>query len=320
MLRSVLGRVASRTHVGLGHRGVNLVNVVRFKSTTRDDKPQHQPQHQPQASSSNSHAMLTYVDVGSLIAENARLKTDNDNLRHQINALLGRMDDNKALLQSHEERLLLAQRKSDELQTQYNDLKKENDQLRSEQNSLKLEYNRLQQEYETTTKENNNLKDMIVKLQEGHKSLQDDHKSLKGRFEESVARGNMIDLREAMRSLENYIAMEILGSKTKMRKAGLYTLRQLQQSSEAGKIPLSEKECEWLNYFKEGDNYTHHYHLPAKQALEEAAKEADDNEEDRQAKASLFQRLEKYCATNGVEFGVGPLYKKKAKDLNAEDE
>jgi hypothetical protein len=49
------------------------------------------------------HSVSTFVDVSALVAENNRLRSDNESLRQQVNALLARLDNNKGLVNSHEE-------------------------------------------------------------------------------------------------------------------------------------------------------------------------------------------------------------------------
>lgn len=92
-------------------------------------------------------------------------------------------------------------------------------------------------------KENGQLKDRMGKLEK-------DYSDLKDRVERSEEQGGRIDVREAMRSLENYIVVELVGSKRQAKMQSLFTVKDLQQSKYADKIPLSPLECQWLDYFK----------------------------------------------------------------------
>ncbi len=89
------------------------------------------------------------------------------------------------------------------MQTKYDSLKVDNENLQQQYTTLKLEYDQVM-------KENEDLKRRVTKLEE--------------RLDESKTRGHGIDIRKAMRSLENWIAVDVVGGKKKVKLSGLYTL------------------------------------------------------------------------------------------------
>jgi len=59
--------------------------------------------------------MALVLDFGTIIAENTRLRILNETLSQQVGDLVSRLD-NGAIVASHEERLVIAQKRADELQ------------------------------------------------------------------------------------------------------------------------------------------------------------------------------------------------------------
>jgi len=278
------------------------------------------------------------TDFTTLVAENTALKAENAALRAQVEDLLSRLDTNKGVIRDHEERLVLAQKTSTDLQAQCDLLREENKKIKQELQTLQLEYTRLQKEYNQLMEKNDALNARVGTLERDHGALERDHGALerdhgalardhgalardhgalardhgalKQRFEEKVERVNGIDVREAMRSLENWIAVQLVGSKAKARAAQLFTLKQLQQSAYANDIPLSECEIQWLNYYKEmGDYLTHGQLTNNSTTLLEMMYEEDDKEEDIEAKRMLVTRLKDFCDAKKVPFGLGPFSK-----------
>lgn len=90
-------------------------------------------------------------------------------------------------------------------------MKKENKYLKNEINLLKNEINLLKNENEKSRQEHEDLKNYISNIEPKLK---------------------LIDVRESFRALENYIVLDVLGSKSKMRKLRIYTIPKLIKTQE----------------------------------------------------------------------------------------
>ncbi len=142
---------------------------------------------------------------------------------------------------------------------------------------------------------------------EQHNRVVEENKTLTNRVEKLEARSTATDVREAMRCLEKWVALDIVKSKNKV-KDGLYTIKlllgdTLYRNQVSSKLSLSEQK--WLEYYKKnGDFRTLGLTADSMKAL---MIDKDDTKEQKATKCSLVDKLAAYCAKEGVDFCFNPL-------------
>jgi hypothetical protein len=113
--------------------------------------------------------------------------------------------------------------------------------------------------------------------------------------------------REAMRALEKYICVDIVGSKKQAKNKRIYTVDLAAAStlySPALYKILTQDQIDLINYLKtEGDTA---YSTFNKTQLEEALNDKDDDQQEVQDKAYLVSLLETYCKNGNKAFGESP--------------
>jgi len=115
-----------------------------------------------------------------------------------------------------------------------------------------------------------------------------------------------------MRCLENWIVVDIVGSKRKVKKDKIYTFSALRDAGYGDKLAnkISLGAMEWLEFYKEfGDYVAHTVHMGTKDQVLVAMADTDDSNEDMADKKSLVELLDNYCHTQGVPFGANPIVK-----------
>ena len=178
-------------------------------------------------------------------------------------------------------------------------------------------------------KENELLRLKIVELEGKLGSVEKKLDCAMNRIDELEARDSPITVREAMRVLESYICLAIVGSKSKMKMGKLYNLtningeaslksKKLEVMTELG---IEEKHLNMLAYLKdEGDNSAHdkrpvYTRIEWNTVIIDAE---DDSEEEKNVKLKLLHCLEHYIPppTTGGWPLIGAL-EKKGKSVSA---
>lgn len=165
-------------------------------------------------------------------------------------------------------------------------LTSENKTLREEVDRLKMENSELKQELSV-------MKAEIIQLRQDVKSY-----------------ANPLTAREAVRALENYICVDIVGSKKKAKKERVFTVAQANSSQYSRSLhsKLTKDQISLIDFIKDTGNNIAHLQFD-KADLLEALEDEDDDEDSKKDKATLVQMLENYCKLDGKPFGVGPFTK-----------
>lgn len=226
------------------------------------------------------------LDSFSLKEENERLLKENQELK----------DKYENLEKKFQEMTLDSSKRLTNLEERLNETQKQNNILQEENNNL--------------SKENAQLKSKIQKLE---KKIQDIESKL---FQ--------MDSREAVMALENYIVLEILGSKNQMKLNSIYTIKEVQKTEayENSKWKTGEKEqkiCQIINYVKEIGNILIHggnLNSPKEKIESQFKLAAQDMNDDDEMDGSLdiiaedmIKLLESCCVKYKKPFGRGPFYK-----------
>jgi hypothetical protein len=159
----------------------------------------------------------------------------------------------------------------------------------------------------------------VDELQAENRKLKQENADLKERIavlEEKVVRLETIlcniDVRGAIRSLEHYIVLDVLGSKTQMVNRSIYTISDLKKTEEYKKSKWhQQKEHKIFNlihYFKNsGDIVIHNGELKSSQEelaahMREHVSDLGD-EEYESAVGEMVRLLSTYCETYMKPFG-----------------
>jgi len=207
-----------------------------------------------------------------LIAEREKLFMDNELLKKENKDLLYQLAEQGKEINLLKEVTTSLSRDNNRLETEIENLKKDNDILKKTNANLK-------QELDIMKKDITELKDKISKVE------------------------IPLSLREAMRALENYCVLEIIGSKSQMIKSSAFTLFDVEKLAKnnfdvADKLKkfnkLSSKDISYLRFFKKnGDNCAHGdlSSLSANQLFDPQ----EDEMECQQSKQKMLLLLETYC-------------------------
>lgn len=125
-------------------------------------------------------------------------------------------------------------------------------------------------------------------------------------------------MREVVRCLERWIALDIVQNKTKIWSERLYSIPNLEKSAYLPKLEvlLKKEERDLIIYLKHSGSNVAHSQPPkeaVKQAiLEEEFKQEDDEEQkrfelERNIKIHLVDLLDNYCQVANRPFGWDPL-------------
>jgi len=146
-------------------------------------------------------------------------------------------------------------------------------------------------------------------------SLEQEIEALKSEIRELRLELDKIAVREVMRALEHYVAIDILGSKRQVRKQGLTTLEQLKTSTYAPTLQkkMTEDQITLLTVLKDiGDDTVHNRKLPdSMEDLLRCLQDEEDDEDDKKNQHALALMLKNYCSRDGVPYGTDPLKKKQ---------
>jgi hypothetical protein len=118
-----------------------------------------------------------------------------------------------------------------------------------------------------------------------------------------------LGVREAMRCLEHWIAIDIVGSKNRVRNEGVFTVKELARSSayaQTLKQRYGVHLCNVLTFLKKQGDTTAHS-AATRDCLEQAIKEFGDTEEEVDVALRLVGLLDDFCRKNQKPFGWDPL-------------
>ena len=132
-----------------------------------------------------------------------------------------------------------------------------------------------------------------------------------------------ISLRETFRAVENYIVLEIIGSKREMKNNSLYTVKNLQKIAQEEKSIQSKIEgSRWnsdfsrlvqlIEFFKKTGDVLVHDKIPSKSELLKYLLDCEDStldDADKSLVESLFIALDAFCKKEGQPFGKGPFFR-----------
>jgi len=172
-------------------------------------------------------------------------------------------------------------------------------------------------------KDNADLETEIKALHEENRLLKEkisiltkENMDLKTRLEVVEEKIFTLTLREAMRALETFCVLEILGSKNQMRAKQVYTFKELQilaakdnQVSQRLKAftKLSIDDIDNLTYFKKlGDGVAHDKLMQPITKPEELYLPEETEPEFQASKKKLLDLLANYCSDAKVKFGQPP--------------
>jgi len=118
-----------------------------------------------------------------------------------------------------------------------------------------------------------------------------------------------LSVREAMRALEHWIAVQVVGSKNRVRDEGLYTVKALLNSRDYSQTLLQvcdRVHCNALTFLKkQGDTTAHR--AASKDRLAQSINESDDTPEHKKVASDLVEMLDRFCMKEDKTFGWDPL-------------
>ncbi len=164
-------------------------------------------------------------------------------------------------------------------------------------------------------KENKCLKEENKKLKAQVEKLEDVNKELLNRIKIIENKINTVTIREIMKSFENYIVLEVLGSIGSMRKNKIYTIKNLvnhknkdiQQRFKDSRWYSKDELFELIEFYKEvGNDFIHNSDIN-KDVFLKAIDTEDQNEKD--LLIYIADELEVFCQKYRKQFGRGPLHK-----------
>jgi len=130
--------------------------------------------------------------------------------------------------------------------------------------------------------------------------------ALRGQIEQLEGR---LSVCEAMRALEHWIAVQVVGSKNRVRDEGLYTVKELLNSRDYSQTLLQvcdRVHCNALTFLKkQGDTTAHH--AASKDRLAQSINESDDTPEHKKVASDLVEMLDRFCMKEDKTFGWDPL-------------
>ena len=118
-----------------------------------------------------------------------------------------------------------------------------------------------------------------------------------------------VTVREAMRHLEQHIAIGVVGSKRAARSKQ-YSIALLAAAGRKEDVDrrLSQQAQDMLEFLKDiGDRQIHERSLTTWEHLEAALLHTDDDDAERAAKAELLRVFRAHVASSGIPFGQSPL-------------
>jgi len=219
----------------------------------------------------------------------AQLRQENEYLKGKRDELLNKVEE-------YADRLAQTNQKHDLLETTVVDLREENKELKKENIGLHQEIDELKNENKGLHQE---IADLRAKCNE-----------LENEMEELRKMCCSISIREALRALENYLAVNILGSKSRVRKEGVFTLATLLESKYYTQVPKEFVEAAGLfAFWKDTGDYIVHTannSVTSDELLKIFLEYAEDEEE--QATAKFFvEKLNEYANSYGLPLGKSPL-------------
>eukprot|EP01080_Neovahlkampfia_damariscottae_P011851 gene11851-5180_t len=157
--------------------------------------------------------------------------------------------------------------KNEELKRKNEELRNKHDDLEKKFNDLTMDSSKritnLDERVNQLQKQNNDLKEENDKLMKENKELQLKIQELEKKVEDIELKLFQFDSREVVRAIENYIVLDVLGSKKKMIKNSVYTIKELQnttdyENSEWSKDKDGKIICQIISYVKKiGDDLVH---------------------------------------------------------------
>ena len=191
--------------------------------------------------------------------------------------------------------------------------------LEEEVNKLYIENKKLHEEVNKVKIDSKNLQEEVNKVKIDSKNLQEQFKNVM----KSPGQSYSLIAREAMCSLENYVVLDIIGSKSQMKKLLIYDFDDLKLNNKDGLIKsiLPIRFQDLIRYYKKQGNSIHDISF-SKSDLHDALMfgyedDPNDSEEEKivlraeqKAEADyLCAILEKYSISYLKPFGVSPINK-----------
>jgi len=164
----------------------------------------------------------------------------------------------------------------------------------------------LEVKFQNVQNENIALKNLNATLEEQVSTLVKEVNELKLSVTALKGAVESISLREAIRVFEHYVAIDIIGSKSAVKKEKIYTLKQLHKQYKPELLKkVTEEEVATALYLKEGGGNIVHKMIPPRNQMLEILDNLE--EPDQTAAKSMIKKLAKYCEDSNVAFGVDPL-------------
>jgi len=184
-----------------------------------------------------------------------------------------------------------------ENQKEYNELKKENA-------TFKLLYKKVKEE-------NAILKQDLASVQQRLASEQQRLASVDQELAEMRAKLNSLDVREAMRVLEHHIALDIVGSKTHIKKEHLFSITNLSNLAYSTQLytKYSHDLYDMLILLKESGNIVAHTGINDSLALENAILTKTDTTKAKKLKLQLVKLLVNFAQSKSMSISDSPLFR-----------
>jgi len=224
----------------------------------------------------------------------------------------------------------------DKIINENDELKRENKESKDKHNDLEKNFNDLtidsskritilDERVNQLQKQNNSVKVENAKLMKENKELKLKIQELEKKVEGVELKLFQINSREVVRAIENYIVLEVLGSKKKMIKNSIYTINDLQktvdyENSEWSKDKDGKVIYQIINYVKKiGDDLVHTGKLstPKEKVIHQLKSTASDIQDDDETVHynsvvdKMIKILEDGCKQWDKPFGRGPFDKNK---------
>jgi myosin heavy subunit len=117
-----------------------------------------------------------------------------------------------------------------------------------------------------------------------------------------------LSVREAVRTFENLVAIEVVGSKTAAKKQRLYNFSLLQAAGKSLPPGVTQDIVDLVALLKDQGDDVAHEHSPKETTTPEKLRKAmeadDDDDDDKQNKDFIVAYLEKYYESQKLAFGT----------------
>ena len=154
----------------------------------------------------------------------------------------------------------------------------------------------------------------VKKIEEAVARLTLENQKLRDHVDQLRKTPGMAIAREAARTLENYVVLEIVTSKTHMRKQCIYDFEDLRRKGKQAQISahLTEPYQELIGFYKKQGNSIHDITYTKDELFKALTFEDENESEDERANSQkqakfICDQLEKYATKYKRTFGESPL-------------